>query len=119
MSLTGRELPSVFDTENGKTKDAFIAYYTKVESSKLFIHDATSVPLPAVMLFGGSLAVSHSRDRIIVDGWIEVKASELHAVLYKRLQRELEDMLIRKIENPKEDISFRQGVILDVLNRLL
>lgn len=94
-------------------------YYTKVASTKLFIHDASSVPLPAILLFGGDISISKSRDRILVDGWIQLKASELHAVLYKRLQREIETMLIKKVENPKVNLSERQKIVRDVLVKLL
>lgn len=109
----------MFETGTVRLKEAYIVYYTKVASTKLFIHDASSVPLPAILLFGGDISISKSRDRILVDGWIQLKASELHAVLYKRLQREIETMLIKKVENPKVNLSERQKIVRDVLVKLL
>ena len=119
MSLTFKDLPSVFDTEGGRLKEAFIVYYTKVASTKLFIHDASTVPLPAILLFGGDISISKNRDRVLIDGWIQLKASELHAVLYKRLQREIEAMLIKKIESPNESLAARQNLLKEAISKLL
>ena len=50
---------------------------------------------------------------------IKVKSSELHAVLFKRLQNEIENILKMKIENTKTDISMRQSLLVSVLEKLL
>jgi HrpA-like RNA helicase len=120
MSLCCRDLPSVFESRDGsRSREAYLVYYTKVASTKLFLHDCSSVPLPAILLFGGDLTISKSRDRVIVDTWIQLKSSELHAVLYKRLQREIEGLLISKVETPDADLADRQGILIAVLSKLL
>lgn len=121
MSLTGSDLPNIFEDtiQGGITKDAYIVYYTKVASNKLYLHDCSSVPLPAVLLFGGDIAISKNRERIMVDGWIQLKTSELHAVLYKRLQREIEGLLICKVEDPFANITQRQACLAKVISLLL
>lgn len=78
MSLNHKNLPSILeDEEKGiKTKDAYIVYHTKVSSSKLFLHDCTSIPVLALLLFGGDLNFSRtSKNIIVVGGWIELKIS--------------------------------------------
>lgn len=44
---------------------------------------------------------------------------ELHAVLYKRLRNEMENMLITKIENPEIDLSLRQSILVKVISTLM
>ena len=94
-------------------------YHTKVSSTKLYLHDVTCIPIGALLLFAGDIFISRQRERIIVDGWIHLKMSELHAVLYKRLQAEIDSMLVVKIENTSSDISQQQKIIHDILIELL
>lgn len=120
MSLTCKDLSRIFDHDEGKLKEAYLAYYKKVASTnKVYIYDCTAVPVPAMMLFGGELSIAKSRDRVIIDGWIQIKASELHAALYKRLQREIESMLIQRVESPQSNIFARQTLLIQILTKLL
>lgn len=83
--------------------------------------------LIAILLFGGDVSINADRDMMIVKdpnskletSVIKVKASELHAVLFKRLQNEIENILKMKIENTTTDISMRQSLLVSVLEKLL
>jgi hypothetical protein len=77
-SLNHKNLPIILEDEQKgvKTKDAYIVYHTKLSSTKIYIHDCTSIPVPALLLFGGDLSISRtSKNVIVVDGWIELKIS--------------------------------------------
>ena len=121
MSVAAKQkLGSLLEAEDGsKLKESYLVYHTKVSSTKLYLHDVTSIPIGALLLFAGDIFISRQRERIIVDGWIHLKMSELHAVLYKRLQAEIEAMLVVKIENTASDISKQQQIIHDILTELL
>ena len=89
-------------------------------STKLFLFDATVVPHAAVLLFSANnLVLNKKRDRVLVGGWIEMHITELHCILYRRLQREIEDLLRSKVENTKLDISRRQQILRFIVQTLL
>jgi hypothetical protein len=110
-----------------RSKDAYIVYHKKVASSKVFLHDCTSVPAAAVLLFGGDILISRKRKGsndgegvlVTIGSWIHFKMIELHAVLYRRLQWEIESLLRVKVEDPNNDVSKRQAVLVRVIEALL
>lgn len=88
-------------------------------TSKTFIFDCTCVPLIGVLLFCGDLSISKKRDKIVIGKWIQVKSSELHAVLYRRLQEEISFLLDIKTKNPHQDIVVRQNLLIEIVKLLL
>ena len=110
-----------------KIKDAYIVYHKKILSSKVFLHDCTSVPIAAILLFGGDVLISRTRKgvssdvyvMVTVGSWIHFKMKELHAVLFRRLQQEMDALLRIKVENPANDVSKRQAVLVRVVHALL
>jgi Helicase associated domain (HA2)/Oligonucleotide/oligosaccharide-binding (OB)-fold len=107
----------------GRGKDAFIVYHKKVASDRVYLHDCTLVPAAAILLFGGDLHISRVRkgsfETVTIGSWIHFKMSELHAVLFRRLQTEMESMLRIKVEDPTTDITKRQAVLVRVIEMLL
>ena len=88
--------------------------------NKLFLFDATLVPHAAVLLFSNSeLVYHHKTRRVTVSGWIEMGITELHCILYRRLQREIEGLLRCKVENPGEDIAVRQRNLVYIVSALV
>jgi hypothetical protein len=113
--------------KSGRSKDAYIVYHKKVASSKVYLHDCTSVPATAVLLFGGDILISRTRKgresedgvMVTIGSWIQFKMNELHAVLFRRLQWEIESLLRVKVEDPNNDVSKRQAVLVRVIETLL
>ena len=107
----------------GRSKDAFIVYHKKVASDRVYLHDCTLVPAAAILLFGGDLHISRARkgtfETVTIGSWIHFKMSELHAVLFRRLQTEMESLLRIKVEDPATDITKRQAVLVRVIEMLL
>ena len=88
--------------------------------NKLFLFDATLVPHASVLLFSNSeLVYNHKTHRVTVSGWIEMQITELHCILYRRLQREIEGLLRCKVENPGEDIAARQRNLVYIVGVLV
>lgn len=111
----------------GRSKDAYIVYHKKIASSKVFLHDCTSVPAAAVLLFGGDILISRTRKggssdegvMVTIGSWIHFKMNELHAVLYRRLQWEIEALLRIKVEDPNNDVTKRQAILVKVIETLI
>lgn len=95
----------------------WMVYFQKVKTSRVFIRDCTMVPPYAMLLFGGQLEVQHTRNKIVMDGWMYFDAPARVAVLIQELRRELDLLLGRKIEHPEIDIS--SSPLIDAIARLL
>lgn len=89
-------------------------------SSRLFIFDASVIPHTALLIFSGAeLVRDWKKKRVVLNNWIEVELSELHAVLFRRLQREMQELLQLKVEDPRADIVQRKNSLCDVVEALL
>ncbi len=89
------------------------------DNGRLYLYDCSSVPVAALLLFGGHLSVSKDGRLVSVHKWLHFKMAEVHAVLLQTVQEEFEDLLRKKAEDPFVDISFVQGVLRAVLEALL
>lgn len=113
--------------QSQRSKDAYIVYHKKVASTKVYLHDCTVVPSTAILLFGGDILISRTRKGsnhevgvlVTVGSWIHFKMNELHAVLFRRLQGEIESLLRIKVEDPTSDVTKRQAVLVKVIETLL
>jgi hypothetical protein len=117
-SLCGSLLRPLIESEG----EAFLVYHKKVQTGQTFLFDCTWVPLAGVVLFGGKSTVarpSSSKTFLTVGGWINVKADELQAVLLRRLQMSLEDLLLAKVRDPTADIRHKQAIFVRVLETIL
>lgn len=98
----------LFDT--AAWKSSFLVYFHKYMSTKVFLRDATEVPLYALLLFGGQVSVNHVAGGISIvskDTQIKLKAWPRIGILVNQLRRLLDVQLERCVE---------KGVILDAGN---
>ncbi|KAF7302730.1 Dead deah box [Mycena chlorophos] len=94
-------------------KSPFLVYFNKHQTSKVFLRDATEVPLYAILLFGGPVTINHVAGGVVVGAkgttislraWprIGVLVNQLRKLLDVQLQRCVEDgaMLNTSGDNP-------------------
>ncbi|KAH9932077.1 P-loop containing nucleoside triphosphate hydrolase protein [Epithele typhae] len=89
-------------------KSPFLAYFQKQMTSKVFLRDATEVPIYALLLFGGPVTVNHIGGGLTVgvkDTTVRIKAWPRIGVLVNHLRRLLDAQLLQCIE---------EGTILDM-----
>ncbi|KIM88927.1 hypothetical protein PILCRDRAFT_813926 [Piloderma croceum F 1598] len=82
-------------------KSPFLAYFNKHMTSKIFLRDATEVPLYALLLFGGPVSVNHIAGGVTIrskDNWVKLKAWPRIGILVNQLRRLLDAQLQRCIE---------------------
>ncbi|KAH7955805.1 hypothetical protein HPB52_003898 [Rhipicephalus sanguineus] len=80
-----------FDTQ-------WFVYYTKIRSTRTYLHDITPVyPIP-LLLFGGFFR--HSGDTITLDDWITIHCDYNLAKLVQDLRQEFDRILEKKITAP-------------------
>ncbi|WVW82777.1 hypothetical protein I302_104788 [Kwoniella bestiolae CBS 10118] len=104
---------SVLFTESG-FKSGYLAYFAKAETSKVFLRDATEVPLYGLLLFGGNITINHWAGGIMIgkDGFVKLRAGTRIGVLCSQLRRLLDAQLTEQIESPHAvDMSGHEEVV--------
>ncbi|WRT67429.1 uncharacterized protein IL334_004400 [Kwoniella shivajii] len=104
---------SVLFNESG-FKSGYLTYFGKAETSKVFLRDATEVPLYGLLLFGGGITINHWAGGIMIgkDGFVKLRAGTRIGVLCSQLRRLLDAQLAEQIESPHGiDMSGHEEVI--------
>jgi ATP-dependent RNA helicase DHX57 len=98
-------------------KPGYLTYFTKTETSKVFLRDATEVPLFGLLLFGGMITINHWAGGIMLGkaGEVKLRAGTRIGVLCSQLRwvsrsglntradwcrRLLDAQLAEMVENP-------------------
>eukprot|EP00741_Cyanophora_paradoxa_P004167 tig00000786_g4048.t1 len=83
----------------------WLVFLEKVKTNKVFIRDSSMVSPFALLLFGGPISVDHQRAVVAVDGWIEFHAPARVAVLARELRALVDELLERKLAEPRTDVA--------------
>ena len=120
LLLLFRQLGTLL-TEEGNGREAIVAYHERVATSQVFLRDCTCIPTLGILLMCGRISINKSRNTIIAGGgWLKFKtSSELHAVLYKKLQLEINQLLTIKMENPLANMNNQQELLIGIVKELL
>ncbi|PNS19384.1 hypothetical protein CAC42_2561 [Sphaceloma murrayae] len=109
---------TLFSAQSFPTNTAFMAYFTKMATSKVFIRDLTPCNAYSLLLFGGSLALgAQNGGGLLVDGWIRIRGWARIGVLVSRLRAMLDQLLERKLDNPDMEIGDHQ--VVNIVRRLI
>ncbi|GMK54047.1 hypothetical protein CspeluHIS016_0106330 [Cutaneotrichosporon spelunceum] len=101
---------SVMFAESGWRR-GYVAYFSKAETSKVFLRDATDVPLYALLLFGGAITLNHYVGGIMLgDGAVKLRAGTRIGVLCAQLRRLLDAQLAELVESPHGAADVRDDV---------
>ncbi|KAI0275281.1 P-loop containing nucleoside triphosphate hydrolase protein [Gloeopeniophorella convolvens] len=83
-------------------RSGVVVSFARVETAKVFLRDVTEVPLYALLLFGGHIAVDHVRGGLTVggrEGILRLRAWPRIAILVQQLRRLLDTALLRALDN--------------------
>lgn len=83
------------------------------------IRDCTVISPISLLLFGGSLHVQHRSNAIVIDNRIRIRAATPVAVMFKKLRLALDDLILKKIENPEFESGVEEDKVLDIIKTLL
>ncbi|KAG0238761.1 hypothetical protein BGW42_002627 [Actinomortierella wolfii] len=97
----------------------FLVYFSKLETTKVFIHDATMISMYGLLLFGGQVKVDHLGRGLEVgkDGFIRLRAFARIGVLVNQLKKLLDALLQAKISNP--DLNVSDNPVIDMMLKLI
>lgn len=104
-------------SEKNLPQDAnFMAYFTRMETSKVFLRDVTPVSKYAMLLFGGKLDIDYTGRGVVINDWLQITCWPRIGVLAAKLRQLLDEGLSRKFENPNEQLD--NGVVEAVVKLL-
>ncbi|GJE89518.1 HrpA-like RNA helicase [Phanerochaete sordida] len=82
-------------------RSPFVAYFQKQQTTKLWLRDATEVPVYALLLFGGPVTVNHVGGGLTIgtkDAFVKLKAWPRIGVLVNQLRRLLDVQLKQSVD---------------------
>ncbi|KAK0465451.1 P-loop containing nucleoside triphosphate hydrolase protein [Desarmillaria tabescens] len=103
-------------------RSQYVVFFTKVKTSKIFLRDATEVPLYAMLLFGGTVSVNQIAGGISIDGKegvIKLKGWPRIGILVNHLRRLLDAQLLGSIEESTIVAQGPNNPVIDAMLALL
>ncbi|GAB7365447.1 hypothetical protein MBLNU230_g6521t1 [Neophaeotheca triangularis] len=91
---------TLFSTQTYPPNTSYLAYFTKMATSKIFIREVTPFNTFGLLMFCGGIEVDKSGRGLVVDGWVRVRGWARLGVLVGRLRGMLDRVLERKVEEP-------------------
>ncbi|KAL4912272.1 P-loop containing nucleoside triphosphate hydrolase protein [Aspergillus aurantiobrunneus] len=90
----------LFSAQSYANAAAYLSYFTKMETSKVFIRDLTPFNAYSLLLFCGSIDLDTTGRGLIVDGWLRLRGWARIGVLVSRLRTMVDEIIATRIDNP-------------------
>ncbi|KAH3541721.1 hypothetical protein KXV64_003811 [Aspergillus fumigatus] len=90
----------LFSAQSYSGAAAYLSYFTKMATSKVFIRDLTPFNPYSLLLFCGSITLDTMGRGLIVDGWLRLRGWARIGVLVSRLRLMLDEIIAARIDNP-------------------
>ncbi|PWY88986.1 DEAD/DEAH box helicase [Aspergillus heteromorphus CBS 117.55] len=91
---------ALFSAHGYPSGAAYLSYFTKMATSKVFIRDLTPFNAYSLLLFCGSITLDTTGRGLIVDGWLRLRGWARIGVLVSRLRMMLDDIIAMRIDQP-------------------
>ena len=102
---------TLFDAQSFPGDASFMAYFSKMATSKVFIRDLTPFNAYSLLMFAGDVQLDIIGRGIIVDGWLRLTGWARIGALVGRLRALLDDILRQRLETPKDSNQQAQQVV--------
>ncbi|KAF8265784.1 P-loop containing nucleoside triphosphate hydrolase protein [Lactarius quietus] len=103
-------------------RSGVVVSFRRIETTKVFLRDVTEVPLYALLLFGGPIAVDHVRGGLTVggraEGTMRLRAWPRIAILVQQLRRLLDTALLRAL-NSGDMLEVSESAVIGAILTLL
>ncbi|KAJ5423476.1 hypothetical protein N7491_008692 [Penicillium cf. griseofulvum] len=90
----------LFSSAGYPSAAAYLSYFTKMATSKVFIRDLTPFNAYSLLLFCGSIELDTVGRGLVVDGWLRLRGWARIGVLVSRLRTMLDEALTERFDNP-------------------
>jgi HrpA-like RNA helicase len=109
----------LFDAQTFSSNAAFVAYFNKMATSKVFIRELTPFNAYSLLMFAGNIAVDTLGRGLVVDDWVRLRGWARIGVLVSRLRAMLDKVLERKAREPGWEVSGSELEVVDCVRWLV
>ncbi|RAL04765.1 RNA helicase [Aspergillus ibericus CBS 121593] len=113
----------LFSAQSYPSSSAYLTYFTKMATSKVFIRDLTPFNAYSLLLFCGSIDLDTTGRGLIVDGWLRLRGWARIGVLVSRLRMMLDEVIAMRIDQPASvgcgDRASIADQVVEVVKRLI
>ncbi|KAL1863552.1 putative ATP-dependent RNA helicase ucp12 [Paecilomyces lecythidis] len=114
----------LFSAQNYSGAAAYLSYFAKMATSKVFIRDLTPFNAYSLLLFAGPITLDTTGRGLIVDGWLRLRGWARIGVLVSRLRMMLDDILATRIDNPAlgpavNEVQDHGEVVINIVKKLV
>ena len=110
---------TLFSSQTFPSNAAFIAYFNKMATSKVFIRDITPFNAYSLLMFAGSIKVDTLGRGLVVDEWIRLRGWARIGVLVSRLRGMLDRVLEGMVGRPGVGMGWREREVVGVVRGLV
>ncbi|KAK0719817.1 P-loop containing nucleoside triphosphate hydrolase protein [Lasiosphaeris hirsuta] len=105
---------TMFDSMAFSGNAAFLSYFTKMATSKVFVRDLTPFNAYTLLLFSGAIELDTQGRGLVVDGWLRLRGWARVGVLVSRLRGVIDKLIAMRVENPGLDLEKSEVIRLVV-----
>lgn len=109
----------LFSSQTFPSNAAFVAYFNKMATSKIFIRDITPFNAYSLLMFAGGIQVDTLGRGLVVDEWIRLRGWARIGVLVSRLRGMLDRVLEGMVKEPGKGMSVREQEVVGVVRNLV
>ena len=91
---------TLFSAQSYTGGAAYLSYFTKMATSKVFIRDLTPFNAFSLLLFCGPITLDTTGRGLTVDGWLRLRGWARIGVLVSRLRLMLDEVLASRFDDP-------------------
>jgi ATP-dependent RNA helicase DHX57 len=109
----------LFSSQTFPSNAAFVAYFNKMATSKIFVRDITPFNAYSLLMFAGSIKVDTLGRGLVIDEWIRLRGWARIGVLVSRLRGMLDRVLEGMVREPGKGMSVREQEVVNVVRNLV
>jgi ATP-dependent RNA helicase DHX57 len=109
----------LFSSQTFPSNAAFVAYFNKMATSKIFIRDITPFNAYSLLMFAGQIQVDTLGRGLVIDEWIRLRGWARIGVLVSRLRGMLDRVLEGMVREPGKGMSAREQEVVSVVRNLV
>ncbi|KAF2727865.1 P-loop containing nucleoside triphosphate hydrolase protein [Polyplosphaeria fusca] len=110
---------TLFDAQSFPQSAAFVAYFAKMATSKVFVRELTPFNAFSLLLFAGEIRVDTLGRGLVVDDWFRLRGWARIGVLVSRLRGMLDAVLEKKVREPGWEVGGREAEVVGVVRGLV